>query len=184
MELPDPPLVHRLAQSNPTQEDIDEYRLFSSEQASGVAVVSAVWRGRDYAATVSSYLSVSYDPPTMLVSLYEGSRIAEAVAGSGKWALSLLNGAQQRTANWLASPGTPVEGLLMQTPFRRGVATGSAIMDGSLAYFEVETTAVHEAATHLLVVGTVVAMGMPHDSGSGNGPLVHYAGDYRRLQDQ
>jgi len=182
MELPDPPLSHRLAMPEPSQHDIDEYRRLSSEQASGVAVVSTVWRGRDYAATVSSYLSVSYDPPTMLVSLYEGSRIAEAVAGSGRWALSLLNGAQQRSANWLASPGTPVEGLLMQTPFRRGKATGSAIIDGSLAYFELETTAVHEAATHLLVVGRVVAMGTPQTGPAGLGPLIHYAGDYHRLR--
>jgi flavin reductase (DIM6/NTAB) family NADH-FMN oxidoreductase RutF len=182
MELPDPPLSHRLARPEPNQDDIDEYRRLSSEQASGVAVVSTVWRGRDYAATVSSYLSVSYDPPTMLVSLYEGSRITEAVAASGRWALSLLNGSQQRTANWLASPGAPVEGMLAQTPFRRGEATGSAIIDGSLSYFEVETTQVHEAATHLLVVGTVVAMGTPETGPAGLSPLIHYAGDYHRLR--
>jgi len=182
MELPDPPLIHIVSRPEPSQADIDEYRRLSSEQASGVAVVSTLWRGRDYAATVSSYLSVSYDPPTMLVSLYEGSRITEAVAGSGRWALSLLNGSQQRTANWLASPGAPVEGMLAQTPFRRGEATGSAIMDGSLAYFELETTAVHEAATHLLVVGTVVAMGAGDAGVAGLSPLVHYGADYRRLQ--
>ncbi|MGO4384354.1 flavin reductase family protein [Specibacter sp. RAF43] len=182
MELSAPLDAHLVSPHIPLQEDIDEYRRLSAEQAAGVAVVTTVWRGRDYAATVSAYLSVSYDPPTMLVSLYEGSRIAQAVAGSGLWALTLLTAEQKRDANWLASPGTPVEGLLSQIPFRRGPGTGCAILEGGLAYFEVSTTAVHEAATHLLVVGAVTAMGSQTTWQPGSSPLVHYAGDYRRLQ--
>jgi flavin reductase (DIM6/NTAB) family NADH-FMN oxidoreductase RutF len=166
----------------PSQEGIDEYRRLSAELAAGVAIVSTVWQGRDYAATVSAYLSVSYDPPTLLVSLYEGSRIAEAVASSGHWALTLLTAEQKREANWLASPGAPVEGLLNQVSFRRGPVTGSAVIEGGLAYFEVATTAVHEAATHLLVVGNVVAVGEDIPWHPGLSPLVHYAGDYRALK--
>lgn len=174
--------IHRVFPQQPTQEQIDEYRRLSAEQASGVAIVSTRLRDRDYAATVSSYLSVSYDPPTLLVSLYAESRIAQAVVDSGSWALSLLTAEQKGQANWLASPGNPVEGLLNQIDFRRGPATGNAVIAGALAYFEVETTAVHEAATHFLVVGNVVSMGEDAPWSKDQSPLLHYAGDYRRVK--
>lgn len=182
MELPDPVDMHRVFPQQLTQEMIDEYRRLSAEQAGSVAVISTRIRNRDHAATVSAYLSVSYDPPTLLVSLYAESRIAAAVAESGSWALSLLTAEQKSQANWLASPGTPIEGLLNQVDFRRGPVTGNAIMAGALACFEVETTAIHEAATHLLVVGNIVSMGEDAPWTRELSPLIHYGGDYRRLK--
>lgn len=182
METNDSLESHVLSPQAPTENDIDEYRRLSAEQAAGVGIISTVWQGRDYAATVSAFLSVSYDPPTLLVSLYAESRIAQAVANAGRWALTLLAADQQRQANWLASPGTPLEGLLSQIPFRRGPATASAVVDGGLAYFEVETTNVHEEATHLIVVGKVLSMGDGARWHPELSPLVHYAGDYRKIR--
>ncbi|WP_460465556.1 flavin reductase family protein [Arthrobacter pigmenti] len=173
--------AHQVDEAEPSQSSIDLYRTLSADIASGVAVVSTVWRRRDYAATVTGHMSVSYDPPTMLVSLYDGGRIADAVSESGIWALSLLGSAHQGNANWLASPGTPLEGLLNQVPFRRGPATGSVIIDGALAYFELRTVAIHEAATHLLVVGEVVSMGRDASGREVQDPLIHYSSSYRRL---
>lgn len=95
--------------------------------------------------------------------------------------MSLLTAGQKSAANWLASPGTPIEGLLNQIEYRRGPATGNAVIAGALAYFEVETTAVHEAATHLLVVGNVVSMGEDAPWTKEISPLVHYGGGYSRL---
>ncbi|AIY02378.1 putative oxidoreductase [Arthrobacter sp. PAMC 25486] len=182
MELADSLDVHRVFPQQPSEEQIDEYRRLSAEQGSSVAIISTRLRNRDYAATVSAYLSVSYDPPTLLVSLYAESRIALAVAESGTWALSLLTAEQKSPANWLASPGTPIEGLLNQIDFRRGPLTDNAVIAGALAYFEVETTDIHTAATHLLVVGQVVSMGEDAPWTKDVSPLIHYGGEYRRLK--
>lgn len=182
MENPEPLQARLLARPEPSEDDVALYRGFSADAASGVAVVSTVLRGRDYAATVSGFLSVSYDPPTMLVSLYAESRIAEAVTTSGSWALSLLGNRHEGVANWLASPGTPLEGLLAQVPYRRGPATGAAVVDGSLTYFEMKSTAVHTAATHLIIVGAVVAMGSIAAGTDAMDPLIHFGSSYRRLQ--
>ena len=100
---------------------------------------------------------------------------------AGTWALSLLSGRHQGAANWLASPGTPLQGLLAQVPFRRGPATGSAILDGALAYFEMRTVSVHPAATHLIVVGEVLAMGSGASPAEAPDPLVHFGSGYRHL---
>lgn len=163
------------------EEAVDSYRQLSADIASGVAVVSTRLRGRDYAATVSGFLSVSYDPPTLLVSLYAESRIAEAVADSGSWALSLLSARQRGTANWLASPGSPLEGLLSQVDYGRGPVTGAAVIEGCIAWFEVRTTQVTTAATHRLVVGEVTAMGRRASAEDEADPLVHFASAYGRL---
>jgi flavin reductase (DIM6/NTAB) family NADH-FMN oxidoreductase RutF len=181
METPGNVDAHRLAGSVPSVADIELYRRLSADIAAGVAVVSTALRNRDYAATVTGFLSVSYDPPTMLVSLYAESRIGEAVEEAGVWALSLLSGTHQGAANWLASPGTPLQGLLAQVPFRRGPATGSAILDGALAYFELRTVSVHQAATHLLIVGEVLAMGSDAAPAEAADPLIHFGSGYHRL---
>jgi flavin reductase (DIM6/NTAB) family NADH-FMN oxidoreductase RutF len=181
METPGDLDAHRLPDGPPSDDDINLYRRLSADIACGVAVVSTSLRNRDYAATVSAFLSVSYDPPTMLVSLYAESRIGEAVAEAGTWALSLLPGDHQGVANWLASPGIPLHGLLAQVPYRRGPATGSAILDGSLAYFELRTVAIQPAATHLLVVGEVLAMGSDASASEALDPLIHFGSAYHRL---
>ncbi|WP_026821054.1 flavin reductase family protein [Arthrobacter castelli] len=173
--------AHTVDDAQPSQASIDLYRTLSADIASGVAVASTLWRKRDYAATVTGHMSVSYDPPTMLVSLYDGGRIADAVSESGTWALSLLGSGHQSTANWLASPGAPLEGLLTQVPFRRGPATGAVIIDGALAYFELRTVDIHEAATHLLVVGEVLSMGRDASGREVQDPLIHHSSSYRRL---
>ncbi len=181
MEIAQAPATHRLQPGAPSQEDIDRYRTLSANAAAGVAVVATAARGRDYAATVTGWLPVSYDPPTMLVSLYGESRIGEAVSTSRYWTLSLLTRGQQGIANWLASPGTPLEGLMTQVPFRRGEVSSAPVIDNALAFFELETVAAHPAATHLLVVGEVRAMGTLASGQDVLDPLVHFGSAYHRL---
>lgn len=182
MENTEPLPAHRIEPGAVAPEDIDAYRLLAGDIAAGTAVVATRQHGRDLAATVTGFLDVSYDPPTMLVSLYADGRIGEAVGESGGWALSLLSGRHEGTANWLASPGNPVHGLLSQVPFRRAPASGAAVIEGAIAWFDLRTTAVHAVATHLVVVGEVVAMGGGDDPAADNDPLVHFSRAYRHLR--
>lgn len=181
MELPDAAPAHLIDPSALDAQDQDAYRMLAADIASGVAVVAARYRGRDVAATVTGFLDVSYDPPTMLVSLFEEGRICDAVESSGAWALSVLRRDQAGVANWLASPGNPVEGLLERVPFRRAPHSGAPVLDGSLAWFELSTVAVRTAATHRLVIGEVTALGRGVAESEADDPLVHYARGYRGL---
>jgi len=181
MELPDAAPARLLDPAAPRPEDVDAYRVLAADIASGVGVVAARHRRRDHAATVTGFLDVSWDPPTMLVSLFEEGRICEAVESSGAWTLSLLRRDQEGIANWLASPGNPVEGLLDSVPFRRAPRSGAAVVDGALAWFELSTVAVHPAATHRVVVGEVTAVGRGVAEGEADDPLVHFARGYRSL---
>ena len=179
MELPDAAPAHLIDPAAVDTADAEAYRLLAADIASGVAVVAARHRRRDVAATVTGFLDVSYDPPTMLVSLFEEGRICDAVESSGAWTLSVLRRDQEGVANWLASPGNPVEGLLARVPFRRAPHCGAPVLAGALAWFELSTVAVHTAATHRIVVGEVTAMGRAVAEGDADDPLVHFARGYR-----
>ena len=50
----------------------ERYRELSDDIAAAVAVVSATRGSALHAITVDSFLDVSYDPPTMAVSVYSG----------------------------------------------------------------------------------------------------------------
>jgi flavin reductase (DIM6/NTAB) family NADH-FMN oxidoreductase RutF len=167
----------RVLAAVPTEADQDVYRALAANAAKGVGVVTARQGRWDVAVTITDHLSISYDPPTMLVSLYALSRIAEAVTQADRWALSLLPDSLRPTADWLGEQGSPLVGLLGQVPHFRRDADGPALIDGALAWFELRTTAVHEAATHVLVVGEVVAMGSAAEPGAE--PLVRFRSEYR-----
>lgn len=185
MELDGAP--HTRQEPVETAEFSDAYRLLAQELASGVAVVSANHRKRDHAVTVTGWLDISWDPPTLAVSLFEEARICDAVEGAGHWVLSVLHRGQEGMATWLASPGNPVDGLLNNVAFRRAPASGAPVMEEALAWFEVETTQIHTAATHRLIVGRVTAMGRGRTRDDvepptgADQPLVHWARAFHGL---
>lgn len=161
-----------------TDSDKQSYKKLSSFAAKGVAVVTAVQGRWDQATVVTDYLSVSYDPPTMLVSLYSLSRMAEAFVESGRWGVSLLASNQRNVAEALGEQASPLPRLLDRIPhFRTGEGTPALIV-GSLCWFDLRTTHVTVAATHTLFVGEVTAMGRSAEFGAL--PLTRFQSGYLR----
>lgn len=173
--------AHRLSDP-PTTADIAAYRMLSDDLTAHLAVVAARHGRSDVAATVDSYLDISWDPPTMCVALYEGARIEEAVDAAGSWTLSLLAADQQGAATLLGTPGRPVHGLLDAVPHHTAPDSGAAVLDGALAWFDLRTVATTRAATHVLVVGQVTAMGRSLPEQRATDPLLRFGGAYRRLR--
>src|SRR5699024_10312175 len=90
----------------------ERYRELSDDIAAAVAVVSATRGKAMHAITVDSFLAVSYDPPTMAVSIYSGSRMMETLETSSHYAISLLNSDQKDISERLGAPGQPLYGSL------------------------------------------------------------------------
>ena len=168
--------VRSLDPSAVTTGDEEFYKSVSARAAKGVAVISTVHRGWDHAATVTDFLSVSYDPPTLVASIYSLSRLAEAIETSGRWGISLLSARQKGVAEQLGEPGSPLVGLLDQIPHFRTEPGAPALLSDALAWFEVRTVAEHPAATHTLFVGEVTWMGRPDHAAPA--PLVRYQSAY------
>ncbi|MEO8907978.1 MAG: flavin reductase family protein [Microbacteriaceae bacterium] len=169
---------HVLAPAGASTADQDAYKQLSTLVAKGTAIVSAVHRGWDNAATVTDFLSVSYDPPTMVVSLYGLSRMADALAEVDRWGLSILSAEQSAIADTLSEPGRPLPSLLSQIPHFRRADAAPPLIAGALGWFELRTIAQHDVATHVLFVGEVIAMGTA--APATRAPLVHFRSGYVR----
>ncbi|WP_371579158.1 flavin reductase family protein [Streptomyces sp. NBC_01314] len=165
----------------------DEFRAAMSRLAAGVVLVTAHEaaldpegpRGEDVGMTATSFMSVSLDPPLVMVSLREGSRMDDLLDEQPLWAVSILSDHQRTVAGRFAMKGRVSDRLLFEDlPHTRGGITGALLMDGALATLECRTEQRVTAGDHTLVIGRVLASTAP---GPGGGPLAHFRGRYRHL---
>lgn len=165
----------------------DEFRAAMTRLAAGVVLVTAHEpqpdpegpRGEDIGMTATSFLSVSLDPPLVLVSLREGSRMDELLEEQPVWAVSLLSESQRHIAGRFAMKGRVSDRLLFEDiAFTRGEVSGAPLVGGALATLECRTEQRVTAGDHVLVVGRVLTAGLPTTEG---GPLTYFKGRYRRL---
>ena len=162
-----------------THEDslTERYRELSDDIAAAVAVVSAKRGNALHAVTVDSFLDVSYDPPTMAVSIYGGSRMMETLEMSEHFAISLLNSSQRDISERLGASGQPLYGALKGIDTIPAPHSGQPVLSEAIAWFELKTTEILQVATHSLVVGEVVSMGTGTHS-SRSRPLLRWRKSY------
>ncbi|WP_420718417.1 flavin reductase family protein [Streptomyces sp. H51] len=168
----------------------DEFRAAMSRLAAGVVLVTAqeppldpddasAPPGEDVGMTATAFVSVSLDPPLVLVSLREGSRMDDLLAEQPLWAVSVLSESQRHIAGRFAMKGRVSDRLLFaDIPHVRGRVTGSPLVGGALATLECRTEQRVTAGDHTLVIGRVLAADLPSAEG---GPLTYFRGRYRHL---
>ena len=157
--------------------DLDQFRLAMGRFATGVTILSTLWRGHDHAMTANAIASVSMEPMLVLACVEIDARFHEAIAEAGTWGVSILSSSQRPTADWLATQGRPLHGQLDRIPYHRG-GTGVALLDGALATIECQTTDIHPAGDHSIVVGEVVSLGVAEHPGAA---LTYYRSRYGAL---
>ena len=160
--------------------DVDQgsFLQATSQLADGIIVVTT---SAGHAMTVSAFMSVSLEPPLVLFCAEKIARFHDAVLAAGSWAVSILAEDAERTARWLATRGRPLDRQLDGVAHRPGPVTGAPLLDGALATLECRTAAVYDGGDHSIIVGQVAAVTGAQGPPS-RGPLMHYAGTYRRLQ--
>lgn len=164
--------------------DQDAFRETLSHLSAGVVVVTASWRGTLHAMTATAFCSVSLDPPLVLVSVSKTSRFHRALLGADRWAASIMSARQAPVARHFSTPGRDLATQFDGVPHGPGPASGAPIIDGSLAWLDCETEAVHGAGDHTLVIGLVRATGVAANAGSEDTPvqpLSYYRAQYRGL---
>ncbi|MFD7002078.1 flavin reductase family protein [Streptomyces mirabilis] len=175
------PSVHAEGVSN------DEFRAAMSQLAAGVVLVTAHEPaldpegpgGEDVGMTATAFLSVSLDPPLVMVSLREGSRMDDLLDEQPLWAVSVLSESQRHIAGRFAMKGRISDRLLFEDiPYVRGETSGALLVRGALATLECRTEQRVAAGDHTLVIGRVLTASAP--SGDG-GPLLYFKGRYRQL---
>ena len=179
--IPSPASGHAVGVSN------DEFRAAMSRLAAGVVLVTAFEPpldaegpgGEDVGMTATAFLSVSLDPPLVLVSLRTGARMDDLLDEQPLWAVSVLAESQRHIAGRFAMKGRVSDRLLFaDIPYVRGKETGAPLVGGALATLECRTEQRVTAGDHTLVIGHVLSASLPSADGR---PLTYFRGRYRHL---
>ncbi len=166
------------ADTKTAAERAEELRSAMRAWTSGVAVITAVHNGERHGMTVSSFTSISLDPPTIVVSLQTVSRTHDVVAKAGSFGVTILAASQQelseRFANRKSTMGERLDGLELDT-----LMTGAPFLKGGLAYLDCRVMQSIPCGMNTLFIAEVVAVrGDDHDA-----PLVYHDRGYHRLQE-
>jgi flavin reductase (DIM6/NTAB) family NADH-FMN oxidoreductase RutF len=154
------------------------YRHALGSFATGIAVITTRYDGRDHAMTVNSFASVSLAPPLVLFSCEKIARFHEAVTASGTWVASILAEDQAEASRWFALRGRPFDDQFAAFPTRPAHEVDAIVLEGSLAVVECRTVGAYEGGDHTVIVGEVVAVAVRDPAA---GPLIYYGGRYRTL---
>jgi flavin reductase (DIM6/NTAB) family NADH-FMN oxidoreductase RutF len=127
--------------------------------ATGVVVVTVRDDRDDIGTTVTSFTSVSLDPPMVLTGIGEDSYLDEVLGRQGRWAATVLSADQRSLAGRFAAEGRPSARLLIANqPHHRGRLTDALVVEGGLAAIECETRQRVPAGDHVLFVAEVMGV--------------------------
>ena len=150
-----------------------EFRRACGRFATGVTIAS-VWDdgGTPRGLTVSSFTSVSLDPPLILICLGHRVSAIDAFRASAHFGINVLAEDQRNLAERFAGKGQDrFDGL----KWRRG-KTGVPLLAGVLAAIECAVRQRITAGDHDVFVGQMVRARV-----AAGAPLIHFASHYRRL---
>jgi flavin reductase (DIM6/NTAB) family NADH-FMN oxidoreductase RutF len=152
-------------------------RLVMRTWATGVTVVATELDSVRHGMTVSSFTSVSLDPPLVLISLERATQTHRLLEQSGYFSVTVLSEEQQAVSDRFAGRQPDGEerfaGLETFT-----LVSGAPLIRGGLAYFDCRVVSTFSAGTHTVFIGEVlVVQGGEHTAA----PLLYHDRDYHQL---
>jgi flavin reductase (DIM6/NTAB) family NADH-FMN oxidoreductase RutF len=132
----------------------------------GVVVISARTENGYRGLTASSLVSISLDPPMVLVGLDHEAATRAAVADSRAFNVSVLTRSQEFIADRFAGRAPAIDLRWEGVPHRLG-SNGIPLVEGSAAWLECRLVEIHPAGDHDICLGEVTSA----TAGSGD-PLI------------
>jgi flavin reductase (DIM6/NTAB) family NADH-FMN oxidoreductase RutF len=188
----------------------DFFRQVMGHFTTGVTVATTNNQGKPSGLTVSSFSSLSLNPPLVLICVDRASHTLPLFRGSKIFAVNFLTAKQVHLSRCFAMPSEDRFEYFCHASYHVA-ATGAPILDEVLAFVDTRLVAEYPGGDHVIFVGEVEAMGTadavafasqegrarstlvgydeyaPHAGKNGNisleetTPLVYYCGQYRHL---
>jgi 3-hydroxy-9,10-secoandrosta-1,3,5(10)-triene-9,17-dione monooxygenase reductase component len=160
----------------PRHADTARFRRLMARWATGVSVVTAHAAGRDDGLTVNSFISVSLEPPRVLISIMTDSDTLTTIRQSQAFAVNVL-AANQRGISERFAKRIPSTEKFAGIALHRG-ETGAALLDGAMAMFECQVAQEIDVGDHVLFLGGAVAL----EEGPDAPPLLFYRSGYAEAE--
>jgi hydroxymethylglutaryl-CoA lyase len=148
-----------------------------SQWASGVTVVTTLFNGQRLGLTVSSFSSVSLNPPLVSVCIDNKLYNRTAIEHSGVFAVNLLDMRQMDFGLVFAGMKPGVEDRFTGIETATAV-TGSPLLPGVLGWLDCRVWRAYDGGDHTIFVGEVVAT----DSSGADTPLLYHNRLWRRSE--
>jgi flavin reductase (DIM6/NTAB) family NADH-FMN oxidoreductase RutF len=150
------------------------FRRALGQFASGVAVVTASGPdGQPIGLTMSSFNSVSLEPPLVLFSIDRKSYSLKAMLEAKGYAINVLSENQKRLSNKFARAQSDKWSDVEHT---RG-HHGAPLLPDALAHFECVPYAHYDGGDHVIFVGRVIRFA----ANTTDSPLIFFRGAYHSL---
>ncbi len=153
--------------------DPAEFRRVLGRFATGVTVVTTrTSEGRPHGLTANAFMSVSLDPPLVVVAVDKNADSHPHLRQSGIYCVNILREEHKPISDKFASKvPDKFEGVPHLTKH-----TGAPVLEDALAWVECRVVQEFNAGDHTLFLGEVVALEQ-----RGGRPLLFYGGKYHRL---
>jgi len=175
---PDPDAHGRTPKTRPAV-DPDALRHVLGHFATGVTVVTSLLDGDPRGVTVSAFMSVSLDPPLVLVALDQARSLGPVIQATGAYAVNILGEDDAHLSECFAgAPVTPDRDSFCAAAWRPGVL-GMPILERAIASIECRLEQVVRVGDHDFLVGRVLAA-----TGDDRHPppLLYYRRRYHRVE--
>jgi flavin reductase (DIM6/NTAB) family NADH-FMN oxidoreductase RutF len=144
--------------------------------ASGVTVLATDGpRGRA-GVTVSTFCSLSMQPPSVIACIHRQSRALHIILENGAFTANVLADGQQRIAEGFAGRIPELRADRFSAGRWHRLATGAPALDDALAAFDCQVASTFDFGSHCIVIGQVVDVAT-----SSAQPLVYSDQGFHRL---
>jgi flavin reductase (DIM6/NTAB) family NADH-FMN oxidoreductase RutF len=153
----------------------NELRRIMGHFATGVTVITTISKeGTAYGLTANAFMSVSLEPPLLLISVDKKAESYPYFEQSRVFTINILSDGQEGLSRRFAvSGGNKFEGVA----YHRG-ANDVPILEETLAHIECRLYAAHDGGDHTLYLGEVLEA----ETREGK-PLLFYRGGYRAFSE-
>lgn len=156
---------------------------FSMRQAlghfpTGVVVITSLHNDVPVGMTLQSFVSLSLDPPLILLSVARSSTTWPLIERSGRFVVNVLAQEQDLVARQFARSGTDkfagVEALHVD-------GLGGSVIAGGVAWIDCSVQDEFDGGDHIIVVARVLALECPSRDGEALPPLVFHKSGFQTL---
>ena len=158
--------------ANPVRSiDPQLFRRVMGRFATGVTVVSFTRAGQPAGMTVNSFLSVSMEPPLILISVRKTSSFVEHVGVGSRCGINILSEQQRKLGPHFANRQEPDDNVRFHDH------AGTPLLDDSLAHIVARVVDIHPAGDHLLFIAEIEHL----THGPEAQPLIFFSGRYKQI---
>ena len=153
--------------------DDARFRQAMGHFASGVTVVTTASAGELYGMTVSSFASLSLNPPLVLICIDKSVPSHDMIRDSGRFVVNILEERQEHLSRrFAATANDKFKGVAWHSG-----QLGLPVLDNTLAAIECRLRDALDGGDHTIFVGEVVDAEVREGA-----PLLYYRRGYRELK--